>query len=144
MNILDVTIGSSVSAQLTDLVGLYLLLQVHGNFPLLIGSLYRDDVLFAIQDHSGTRSNRLEKSLRNFFKDFFSLDIVFYMNHRAVNFLDVTLNLDTGLDCPFLKPGKFIQYINAHSNHPWSTIKGVVMTISVRLLNLSPNREIFQ
>lgn len=114
-----------------------------GSLRSLIGGLYRDDALLAVQDCSKTRLCRLEKSIRKFLKDL-CLEIIFDVNHRVVNYLDTTLNLDTWLYCPYLKPGKIIHYINAHSNHPRSTIMGVVIAISVRVSNLSANRCIFE
>lgn len=69
---------------------------------------------------------------------------MFDVNCKAVTFLDVTMNIDTGLYCLFYKLGKTIQYINACSNHLESTIRGIVMAISVRPSNVSSNREIFE
>lgn len=80
----DVTMRSSDSAQVTDLVGLYNLYQIGDAFPSLVSDLYRDGALLAIHKCSGTRLNRLRKSLRSFPKDFFNL-IVFYVICRVVN-----------------------------------------------------------
>lgn len=124
------------SAQVTHLVGLYLLSQIGGFFPNLFGVLYRDDALFVIQECSGTRLNWLRKSVIKFLKDFFSLDIVSDLNYHAINFLDVTLNFNTWLYCPFCRHAKLIQliqHINTGSNHPVSMISGIVNAVSVRL-----------
>lgn len=86
----------------------------------------------------------MERAIRRFLKDFFNLDIAYDANHRIVNSLDVKLDLDTGFYCPFIKRGKTVRYINTDSNHPLSTVKGVINSISVKLLNFSTNKEIFE
>lgn len=60
-----------------------------------------------------------------------------------VNFLDVTLNLNTDLYNPFHEPNKSLSYINVSSNHPKPTIDGIEIIISIRISNLSANKEIF-
>ena len=40
------------------------------------------------------------------------------MNLKTVNFLDVTLNIETGLFFPYMKPNNNIVYVNMHSNQP--------------------------
>lgn len=144
MGLFDITRGPSNSAQVPDLVGLYLLFQIGGAFPAIIAGFYRDYILLAVCGHSKTELNWLKKSLRSFLKDFFNLNIIYDINYRAVMFLDVTLNLDTSLYYPFRKLNKSIQYINVLSNHPKSTIKSIVISISIRVSTLSANKEIFQ
>lgn len=135
--------GSSNSAQVTDLVSLYLLSQIWDVFPSITGGLYRDEALFTIRDYSKMELNRLKKSIKKFMKDFFNLEITFDTNYRTINFLDVPLNLDTSSYYPFHKPDKTIQYINVLSNHPKRAIKSIVTSIAIRVSNLSANRKIF-
>lgn len=85
---------------------------------------------------------RLQKEISRFTKCFFSLDIVFDVKHQVINFLAVRLDMDSGIFCHYMKPPDCLQYINAHLNHPWLTIKDVVTSISVRLSNLSASREV--
>ena len=46
------------------------------------------------------------------------LDITIETNLKVVEFLDVELNLNTGIHKPFTKPNNTILYVDANSNHP--------------------------
>lgn len=92
---------------------------------------------------SKAKLNRLRKDLRSFIKDFFSFSIVFHVNIKVVNFLDVTLELKIGLYCPFCKLNKIISYINVMSNHPKYVIDGIAKTVFIRMSNSSANEDIF-
>ena len=76
-------------------------------FPLLRGGLYRDDGLFVIPNSTPQVVDRIRKDISRFFNDI-GLTIVFdpNSNSKVVNFLDVTLNLHTGLYYPYRKPGE--------------------------------------
>lgn len=63
----------SDSAQLTDLVGMYILVNIGRSFSFLTGRLYRDDDYFVEKDTSRPKLRRLEKELRRFIKVFISL-----------------------------------------------------------------------
>ena len=39
-------------------------------------------------------------------------------NHKIVNYLDITLNLETGLFKPYSKPNNTVHYVHQKSNHP--------------------------
>ena len=45
---MDITIGARDSAEITDLVGVYLLWKLGEEFPNLGGGLYRDDILLIV------------------------------------------------------------------------------------------------
>ena len=45
---MDITIGAKDSAEITDLVGVYLLWKLGEEFPKLGGGLYRDDILLIV------------------------------------------------------------------------------------------------
>lgn len=51
--------------------------------------------------------------------------------------------MDTVLYCPFRKLNKPILYINVVSNHPKYVLEGIVKAISIRVLNLLANKDIF-
>lgn len=55
----------------------------------------------------------------------------------------MNLNLYTWLYSQICKPTKIVQYINTGSNHPVSMVRGTFNTVSVRLSNLTSNRDIF-
>ena len=48
----------------------------------------------------------------------YQLKIKFDVNHKSVNFLDVTLDLDKGVVKPYMKPNNTPLYKNKQSNHP--------------------------
>jgi len=64
-------------------------------------------------------------------------------NLTAVNFLDVNLNLTSGLYKPYRKPNDKPVYINRLSNHPPSIIKNIPKAIQKRISTLSSNKETF-
>ena len=61
-----------------------------------------------------------------------------------MNFLDVTLDLETGLYKPFRKPGDRPLYVSAHSNHPPQILKNLPHGIERRLSDNSANQAIFE
>ena len=61
-----------------------------------------------------------------------------------VNFLDVTLNLNSGHYAPYNKPGNTPLYVHASSNHPPNIINNIPKMINTRLSHISSNEEVFQ
>ena len=45
------------------------------------------------------------------------LRITIEANKKVVNFLDVTLDLNTGKHIPYMTPNNVLQYVNIKSNH---------------------------
>ena len=80
-------------------------------------------------------------AIRIFSKYKLKLDIE--VNKRVVNFLDLTLDLQTGMYTPFMKENNNILYINKKSNHPPSIIKNIPENINNRLTRNSANQNIF-
>ena len=62
---------------------------------------------------------------------------------KAVNFLDVTLNLTTGKYQPYNKPDNNLLYINILYNHPPNIIKNLPENISKRINTLSADETTF-
>ena len=62
---------------------------------------------------------------------------------KAINFLDVTLNLTTGKYQPYNKPDNNPLYINILSNHPSSIIKNPPDNASERINTLSADERTF-
>ena len=61
--------GDNDSAQVTDLVGLYILNRMALEFPQLYGGLYRDDGLLVLPDANPQHCDRIRKRLHVFFRD---------------------------------------------------------------------------
>ena len=62
---------------------------------------------------------------------------------KAVNFLDVTLNLTTGKYQPYNKPDNNPLYIKIRSNHPPNIFKNLPENISKRINTLSADETTF-
>ena len=104
------------------LVGLYLLNKIK---PLLGSSnvsLYRDDGLAMVQKANGPKGDRLRQDIISLFKDE-GLSITIDTNLIETDFLDISLNLNTGKYFPFKKPNNTLLYIHSKYNHPPSIIK---------------------
>ena len=62
---------------------------------------------------------------------------------KTVNFLDVTLDLESGHHWPYNKPGNTTIYVKAQSNHPKNIIKNIPMGVNIRLSSISSNKDVF-
>ena len=64
-------------------------------------------------------------------------------NLDRVNFLDISMDLVTGLYGPYIKEGQSIRYIHQDSNHPETVLGAIPKGINRRLNMISANEEIF-
>lgn len=62
---------------------------------------------------------------------------------KHVNYLDVTLDLETCIHKPYRKPNAELLYVNAQSDHPPTILKHIPATISKRISTLSSNEDVF-
>ena len=136
----DICMGAYHGAQACEIVGLFLLaqLKVLPNFEAIF---YRDDGLAVTPS-----SKRLQEKLRQRIIKIFGeqdLKITIEIGLTRVIFLDLTLDLETGLFKPFRKPGDRPLYVSAHSNHPPQILKNLPAGIERRLSDNSANQEIF-
>ena len=138
----DVPMGAWDSAEVCEIVGLYLLAKIKTVFgDNMFFGLYRDDGL-ALVKGSGPQLDRKRKQLTKIFKEA-GLGIEAFNNIRTANFLDVTFDLDTMSHRPYKKPNSDTKYIHVKSDHPPSITKAVPKTVEKRLSMLSSNKEIF-
>ena len=112
----DVTMGSFNSAELCELVGLYILQILVEKYGKHRRGLYRDDGLACLEYTSGPQADEIRKDLIKIFREDFDLNITCETNLKAINFLDVTLNVTTGKYQPYNKPDNNHLYINILSN----------------------------
>ena len=105
--------------------------------------LYRDDGLACFGYTSGHQTDRIKKDFIKIFKEDSDLSITCETNLKAVNFLDVTLNLMTGTYQPYNKPDNNPLYINILSNHPPNIIKNLPYNISNKINTLSVDETKF-
>ena len=136
----DISMGAYHGAQACEIVGLFLLaqLKVLPNFEAI---LYRDDGL-AITPSSPRLQEKLRQRIIGIFGEQ-NLKITIEIGLTRVNFLDITLDLETGLYKPYRKPGDKPLYVSAYSNHPPQILKNLPAGIEKRLSNNSANQEIF-
>ena len=91
------------------------------------------------------RHKKLKRSKKNLCKIFREngLKITIETNKSIVNFLDVTLDLQSGKHYPFTKEGNVPLYVHKKSNHPPSILKNIPDSINKRLSEISSDRECF-
>ena len=144
-----IAMGSWDGAESTDLVGLYLLSELEKKLkangqpvnPKDHG-LYRDDgCLVTISTARVTEI--LAQDLAKIFHSY-GLKLEIDANHKKINFLDVTLDLMTGLYSPYKKKNNIIKYINNKSNHPPAILKNIPENVEDRMTRNSANEEIFE
>ena len=127
----DITMGSFSGAEIAETVGLYLLHRITPLFGAGKAGLYRDDGL-AVMKGSGPECEKKRKELTRLFKKE-GLAITADCNITKTNFLDVTLDLETGQFQPYRKPNDVPCYIHVDSNHPPQVIKQLPKMIEKRL-----------
>ena len=136
-----VAMGSYDSAEICELVGLYLLHLVNqANLYLIVG-LYRDDAL-AITKMTTRQCEIAKRKIIKIFQDNW-LKITIEVNLKCCDFLDVHLDLPTGTYRPYHKPNSNPVYVNVGSNHPKSVINNIPLGVDERLSMTSSNEEIF-
>ena len=136
----DVGIGAYHGAQACEIVGLFLL-SLLKDLPNFVASLYRDDGL-GVTSSTPRQQEKLRQSIVKIFADQ-GLKITISVNQTRVDYLDVSLDLETGLYGPYRKPGDRPLYVSAHSNHPPQIIKNLPAGIERRLSDNSSTKEIF-
>ena len=133
--------GSLDSAEVSELVGLFILHKQEDLIKKESTALFRDDMIIA-EKLTGRECNLMEKKLRALFRTF-GLKITVESNLLNVNFLDINLNLVDGTYRPYRKNNDVPVYISKSSNHPPAIKKGLVQMIGYRISDLSSNEEIF-
>merc|ERR1712045_327466 len=103
---------------------------------------YKDDWLVASSLTPRQTENTRKELDKIFRENGLTLDFV-AVNKKIVNFLDITLNLETGLFEPYMKENNPIFYVHSKSNHPPLILKNLPKNIENRLSKVSANEEIF-
>ena len=138
----DIAMGSYDSAEVTDLVGLYMLQQIE-NKNLGIGpGGYRDDFA-AYSDLTPKENNDVQRTLCELFDEHGLKISITANNARHLDFLDVTLDMMTGNYKPYHKPNASLLYVHAQSNHPKSIKDNIPLSVNRRLNILSSSEEMF-
>ena len=122
----DVTMGSFDGAETCELIGLYILSQLQ-HLDINVG-LYRDDGL-ATCDKTPRQIEQIKKEICRIFTNN-KLKITIEANLKSVDFLDITMDLRTGIHKPFMKQNNTPLYVNKDSNHPPTLIKNIPESIN--------------
>ena len=138
--------GGLDSAEVSELVGLYILHKVTSVLPKEHVGIFRDDMLFlmkATRRGPGRSCELMGQRLSRLFNEWFNLRITWEANLQIVNYLDISLNFRDGSYRPYRKDDSVPVYIHKDSNHPPHIKKGLVKMISRRISDLSSSEEIF-
>ena len=136
----DVTMGSYDGAETCELVGCFLLAQLKQIQGINIG-LYRDDGL-AVMSQTPRKIEKAKKEICKVFAEN-GLRVTIEANKKVVDFLDVTLDLNTGKYKPYSKPANHPLYVHSKSNHPPNIIRNIPESINRRLSEISCDEETF-
>ena len=138
----DVTMRSFDSAEVCELVGIFILCFLEKLINKKDCGLYRDDGLLILRNLNGQQIDRMCKIIIKIFKDIsFTIDVE--MNVKTVDFLDITFNLNNGTYRLYKKPNDLLVYISESSNHPPQIISRLPKIINERLFRNSSNEEVF-
>ena len=139
----DVAMGSFDGAECCELVGLFLLSKLKDLDKNMNVGLYRDDGLINCSNLTPRQVELLKKKICLVFKKY-NLRITIDANLKTVNFLDITMDLNSELFKPYTKPNDKPLYVNKQSNHPPSIIKKIPLAVNRRLTSISANEEVFR
>ena len=141
-NQFDVSMGANDGAEICELVGLYILTEIHKNIDFTSVGFNRDDGLAVTRSASGSSVNRYRKKLITIFQDY-ELKITVKTGKTSINFLDINFCLNFESYQPHRKPNDDPLYINRNSNHSPTILSRLPQTISKRISSLSSNFELF-
>ena len=127
----DVAMGSFDGAECCELVGLFLLSKLKDLDKNMNVGLYRDDGLINCSNLTPRQVELLKKKICLVFKKY-NLRITIDANLKTVNFLDITMDLNSELFKPYTKPNDKPLYVNKQSNHPPSIIKNIPLAVKRR------------
>ena len=137
----DCGMGSLDSAEVCELIGLFILSKLELIIPREHIGLYRDDGL-AVVNLPGPQLDRLRKEVINIFSSH-GLSITVEAGIKITDFLDVSLNLENGEYRPYRKDAKPPVYIQKASNHPPNITKQLPDMIGKRISSISYSKEVF-
>ena len=138
----DVTMGSFDSAEVCELVGIYILCFLAKLINKNDCGLHRDDGLLILQNANGQQIDQMCKNIIKIFEDTgFVINIE--TNLKIVDFLEITFNLNNCTYRPYEKPDNLLLYVNKSSNHLPEIINQLPKTINEPLSKNSSDEEVF-
>ena len=140
----DCPMGSLDSAEVSDLIGLYMLHKLSEHVDIRkCGGQYRDDGLLALKG-SGPELERIKKLIVKIFKEEGLTLENNIICSSATDFLDISMDLINETHKPYLNPNKVLKYVAKTSNHPPAIIANLPSMIQKRIIDLSSSLEIFE
>ena len=139
----DLAMGSHDSAEVCEIVGLFLLKEARDNNLNIIAGGYRDDFLAISKNTPTQNEHQIKNRICTIFRQN-GFKVTIKANLKILDFLDVTLDLSTGIYKPYCKPNNTPVYVNAKSNHHPSVIKALPLGVNKRLNMISANEEAFK
>ena len=94
MGLFDVTMGCFDGAEVCQFVGTIILATLSKKIPSSDTGFCRDNGLGGLGNIPGSQANRIRKDIVRIFKEL-GLRLAIQINLKVVNFLDVTLNLNS-------------------------------------------------
>ena len=134
----DIGMGAFHGAQACEIVGLFMLSKLL-RLPNFQTILYRDDGL-AVTTSTPRQQEKLKQEIIKIFGEH-EMKITIEINLIRVDYLDVTLDLETGLYKPYRKPGDKPVYVSALSNHPPQILKKSPMELREGYQTIQPMRR---
>ena len=139
----DVAQGGYDSAEVCDLVGLFLLSELKKLGLKASMGKFRDDGLAL--SYATPRQNEMvyKKKICEVYNKY-NLDITVTTNKKVVQFLDVEFDIEKKTYKPFIKPNDVPLYVHRNSDHPESILRNIPLVINKRISTLSSSEEIFK
>ena len=134
--------GSYDSAQVADLIRIYILDTLGRIVNIEQVGLYQGDGIIFIPSSNGPYTSKIQKIIRAF--KLIGLRIEIASNLKIVVFLDVTLNLNNGTFKPYCKSNSVPTFINIDSNHPRTLLKQIPNAVNQRINWRSSCKIIFE
>ena len=137
----DVAQGGFDSAEVCDIVGLFLLSELRKQKLNADIGIFRDDGL-GVSSATPRQIEQIKKKICEVYKKH-GLSLTVDANKTVVQFLDVEFNLEKDTFKPFIKPNDVPSYVHQLSNHPPSVLRNIPASINRRISALSSNEEMF-
>ena len=131
---LDVPMGACNSAQVADLIGIYILGTLDRIVNLEQVGFYRNNGIIFKPGSNGPETSKIQKIIRTF--KWLVLRIEIASNLKIVDFLDVTFNLNNCIFKSFSKNNSIPTYVNIESNHPRSLLEQIPNAVNQRINRL--------
>ena len=134
----DVAQGGYDSAEVCDLVGLFLLSELEKLGLKASMGKFRDDGL-ALSYATPRQNEKVYKKKICEVYNKYNLEITVSTNKKVAQFLDAEFDIENKTYKPIIKPGDVLLYVNRNSDHPESILKNIPLAVNKRISALSSN-----